>query len=281
MKKLLLLSITALLLSVSAFAQSSSGTLKGDVNNDGSVSVTDVTMVISHILGQTPEGFNKDAADINGDGSISVTDVTMIINIILRGETSTEVESLSVDGWFNRSSITMDETATLTINSVTAMYASGYSEVIPSSAYEVTPVKGTLSGNIFTPTSTGQGGVKISYEGKEALVTINITEPATQKKTVQVGHGTDYSNAVFTDTGEQLTQGMHLTQTVSKGDYLFIKIDKTQSIGLITTDNDDPTFNSEIEFDDPVLDEDYKYYKKTNSYPRAITSRVLLASVTQ
>jgi hypothetical protein len=62
----------------------------GDVNNDGSVSVTDVTMVISHILGQTPEGFNKDAADINGDGSISVTDVTMTINIILTGNTSIE-----------------------------------------------------------------------------------------------------------------------------------------------------------------------------------------------
>lgn len=57
----------------------------GDVNGDGSVSVTDVTMVISHILGLTPEGFNKDAADVNGDKSISVTDVTMMINIILKG----------------------------------------------------------------------------------------------------------------------------------------------------------------------------------------------------
>jgi len=56
----------------------------GDANGDGTVSVTDVTMTISHILGKTPAGFNKDAVDINGDGSISVTDVTMIIDMILK-----------------------------------------------------------------------------------------------------------------------------------------------------------------------------------------------------
>lgn len=56
----------------------------GDANGDGTVSVTDVTMTISHILGQTPDGFNVEAADVNGDGSISVTDVTMIIGIILQ-----------------------------------------------------------------------------------------------------------------------------------------------------------------------------------------------------
>ena len=66
----------------------------GDVNGDGSISVTDVTMVISHILGQTPDGFNKDAADINGDGDISVTDVTMIIGIILGNPTTTEKKHL-------------------------------------------------------------------------------------------------------------------------------------------------------------------------------------------
>ena len=58
--------------------------LPGDANGDGTVSVTDVTMTISHILGQTPAGFNKDAVDINRDGSISVTDVTLIIDMILK-----------------------------------------------------------------------------------------------------------------------------------------------------------------------------------------------------
>ena len=57
--------------------------IPGDANGDGTVSVTDVTMTISYILGQAPDGFNVEAADVNGDGSISVTDVTTIISIIL------------------------------------------------------------------------------------------------------------------------------------------------------------------------------------------------------
>ena len=55
----------------------------GDVNNDGSVSVTDVGCVINYKLEQVPSVFIFDAADMNGDNSISVTDVGMIINLIL------------------------------------------------------------------------------------------------------------------------------------------------------------------------------------------------------
>lgn len=55
----------------------------GDVNNDGSVSVTDVGCAINYILEQVPSVFIFDAADMNGDKSVSVTDVGMIINLIL------------------------------------------------------------------------------------------------------------------------------------------------------------------------------------------------------
>ena len=86
----------------------------GDANGDGSVSVTDVTMVISHILGKTPEGFNAAVADVNGDGSISVTDVTMIINIILKGEVPQETVYYWYAGQTQPSSIsgtpTVDDT---------------------------------------------------------------------------------------------------------------------------------------------------------------------------
>ena len=58
----------------------------GDVNGDGSLSVTDVGMIISYILQTNPEGFNKDAADMNGDGDITVTDVGALITKILTGE---------------------------------------------------------------------------------------------------------------------------------------------------------------------------------------------------
>ena len=60
--------------------------IPGDVNNDGSVSVTDVGCAINYILEQVPSVFIFDAADMNGDKAISVTDVGMIINLILSGE---------------------------------------------------------------------------------------------------------------------------------------------------------------------------------------------------
>lgn len=55
----------------------------GDVNNDGSVSVTDVGCAINYILEQVPSVFVFEAADMNGDKTVSVTDVGMIINLIL------------------------------------------------------------------------------------------------------------------------------------------------------------------------------------------------------
>ena len=58
----------------------------GDVNNDGSVGVTDVGCAINYILEQVPSVFIFEAADMNGDKTVSVTDVGMIINLILNEE---------------------------------------------------------------------------------------------------------------------------------------------------------------------------------------------------
>lgn len=55
----------------------------GDANGDGEVNVTDVTTIISYVLGKSPADFHFEAADLNSDGIIDVTDVTMTINIIL------------------------------------------------------------------------------------------------------------------------------------------------------------------------------------------------------
>lgn len=53
----------------------------GDVNGDGNMNVSDVTMLINVILGlsEMPDDF----ADVNGDGNVNVTDVTTLINAIL------------------------------------------------------------------------------------------------------------------------------------------------------------------------------------------------------
>ena len=57
--------------------------LMGDVNSDGVVSIADVTLTVSHILGRNTSVFSTEAADVNNDDTISVADVTAIINVIL------------------------------------------------------------------------------------------------------------------------------------------------------------------------------------------------------
>ncbi|MBO4820394.1 MAG: fibronectin type III domain-containing protein [Prevotella sp.] len=57
----------------------------GDVNGDGQVNVTDVTLLVNHILGKDNANFIIKNADINGDGSTSITDVTALVDIILSG----------------------------------------------------------------------------------------------------------------------------------------------------------------------------------------------------
>ena len=55
--------------------------LKGDINGDGVINVTDVTALINTILGTA--SYSQDVCDINGDGVMNVTDVTALINLIL------------------------------------------------------------------------------------------------------------------------------------------------------------------------------------------------------
>ena len=57
------------------------GTVRGDVNRDGHVNVSDVTMLINMILSVLPT--DQIVADVNGDGDVNVSDVTALINIIL------------------------------------------------------------------------------------------------------------------------------------------------------------------------------------------------------
>ncbi len=60
----------------------------GDVNNDGTINVTDAIGVVNHILKQTPTSFIEGAADMNNDNTINVTDAIAIVNIILNRNSS-------------------------------------------------------------------------------------------------------------------------------------------------------------------------------------------------
>ena len=56
----------------------------GDVNGDNVVNTSDITALISMVLGETE--YNLEIGDINGDGCVDVSDVTVLINLILGGE---------------------------------------------------------------------------------------------------------------------------------------------------------------------------------------------------
>lgn len=68
---------------ISELTEDPNGSAKGDVNDDGSVDISDVTITISYIRGKrefTEDEFAQ--ADVNGDGAVDITDITMLISIV-------------------------------------------------------------------------------------------------------------------------------------------------------------------------------------------------------
>ena len=57
--------------------------LRGDVNGDGDVNITDVTVLIDYILNNNPVSFNEQNADTYPDNVINIADVTTLIDFLL------------------------------------------------------------------------------------------------------------------------------------------------------------------------------------------------------
>jgi len=55
----------------------------GDVNADGIVSVSDVTVTVASILGTVTDSIDRWNADINNDGEVNISDVMSLVKIIL------------------------------------------------------------------------------------------------------------------------------------------------------------------------------------------------------
>ena len=53
----------------------------GDVNNDGSLTISDVTTLIDLLLGG--DAIDNEAGDVNGDGEVNIADVTILIDMLL------------------------------------------------------------------------------------------------------------------------------------------------------------------------------------------------------
>ena len=56
---------------------------RGDVNGDGTVNITDVTLLISAVLSSDYSAIIEQAADMNGDGAVNITDVTLLISNVM------------------------------------------------------------------------------------------------------------------------------------------------------------------------------------------------------
>ncbi len=61
----------------------------GDVNGDGAITVTDVMLLVNHILGHINEFFIEENADVNGDKDITVTDVMVLVKMVLNNSQKT------------------------------------------------------------------------------------------------------------------------------------------------------------------------------------------------
>ena len=57
--------------------------LRGDVNGDGQVKISDVTALINYLLSGDASAINLQAADCNQDGQVKISDVTALINYLL------------------------------------------------------------------------------------------------------------------------------------------------------------------------------------------------------
>ena len=57
--------------------------LRGDVDGDGGVNISDVTALIDYLMSGNATGINLDAANCNQDGAVNIADVTTLINFLL------------------------------------------------------------------------------------------------------------------------------------------------------------------------------------------------------
>ena len=57
--------------------------ITGNVDGNEVVDSGDVTYLVNHLLGQTPDNFVIEAADVNGDGEVDIADVAALTAAIM------------------------------------------------------------------------------------------------------------------------------------------------------------------------------------------------------
>ena len=59
--------------------------IRGDVNNDSIVNISDVTTLIDYLLSGDETTVNPQALDCSQDGQVNISDVTALIDFLLSG----------------------------------------------------------------------------------------------------------------------------------------------------------------------------------------------------
>ena len=179
-----------------------------------------------------------------------------------------EISSISWSGGsINPSTVSVSGTATLTKGTVVATYTSGRTEDVTNTA-EFVATRGTITNNIYTaPATIGNAMIFPKYGGKSAGNPLTVTVVERTYLPVYVGAGADYASAVLVNTGKPLTNNMGVTIRTNPNDYLFIKVDKRDTVNNLYLNNGFGEQSSyPIPLEDAVIDGDYKYYRSEKRY---------------
>lgn len=92
-------SLLSLLLALALpFQALAAGGVRGDVNGDSNVNISDVTALINYLLSGNAASVNPTGADVNRDGNVNISDVTSLINYLLSGTWPVTTQTFTVNG---------------------------------------------------------------------------------------------------------------------------------------------------------------------------------------
>lgn len=81
------------------FQMMAADSIRGDVNGDGIVNISDVTTLIDYLLSDDASGISPSGADCSCDGIINISDVTALIDYLLSDNWPSEpVQTITVNG---------------------------------------------------------------------------------------------------------------------------------------------------------------------------------------
>jgi hypothetical protein len=88
------------MMSAVSFTIAASDYVRGDCNQDGNVSIADVTSLIDYLLSEDASLINLDAADTNKDGNISISDISSLLDYLLAGSWPDEPTPPDDEGYY-------------------------------------------------------------------------------------------------------------------------------------------------------------------------------------